>query len=228
MKWAVPASVLAALVVAAAGYALTGSPREPSVPAPPRVADQRLDLEGEQASRALLENFGDVRAWLTLSDALLRAGRTETAVTALESGLEANPKSPDLWVQLGIALVAHANGEVVPAARLAFDRASRLAPDHPAPAYFLGLAWLQSAEPERAMEVWRSLLDRSAADAPWRPMIERQLAAAEMMMAMGLGDGRLPADLMTRPPSPQPSPQPSPPPPSQPPSQPPPPPSPAG
>ncbi|MFN3369986.1 MAG: tetratricopeptide repeat protein [Sphingomonadaceae bacterium] len=201
MKWAVPASVVAALAAGVLGYALTGSPREPAAPAPPRVTNERLDPEGEQASRALLENFGDIRAWLTLSDALLRAGRTETAVAAIESGLEANPQSPDLWVQLGIALVAHANGEVVPAARLAFDRASLLAPDHPAPAYFLGLAWLQSAEPARAIEVWRSLLNRSAPDAPWRPMIERQLGAAEMMMAMGVGEGRMPGGPMMRPPA---------------------------
>lgn len=205
MSWAVPASIAAALAVAAVGYALTGSPREPAVPAPPRVTDQRLDPEGQQASQALLANFGDIRAWLTLSDALLRAGRTETAVTALESALEANPDSPDLWVQLGIALAAHANGEVVPAARLAFDRASRLAPDHPAPAYFLGLAWLQSGEPERATEVWRGLLARSAADAPWRPMIERKMAAAEMMAAMGIGGGQMPRGPMMPPPgAPQP------------------------
>lgn len=193
MKWAAAASVVAAIALAGLGYALTGSPHEPARPAPPRATEQSLDPEGARASQALLENFGDIRAWLTLSDALIRAGRTETAVAAIESGLEANPGSPDLWVQLGIALVAHANGEVVPAARLAFDRASRLAPDHPAPAYFLGLAWLQSGEPARAIETWRALIERSSADAPWRPMVERQIAAADMMQAMGIGAGRLPA-----------------------------------
>lgn len=193
MKWAAAASVVAAIALAGLGYGLTGSPHEPARPAPPRASGQSLDPEGTRASQALLENFGDIRAWLTLSDALIRAGRTETAVAAIESALEANPGSPDLWVQLGIALVAHANGEVVPAARLAFDRASRLAPDHPAPAYFLGLAWLQSGEPARAIETWRALIERSRADAPWRSMVERQIAAAEMLQAMGIGAGRMPA-----------------------------------
>lgn len=191
MNWQVPLMVAAGLAVAVAGYAMTGSPGLPASPAPARSINPDLTPEAEQASKALLENFGDVRAWLTLSDALIRMGRTETAVVALDSGLEAIPGNADLWVQTGVALVAHANGQVVPAARLAFDRASRLAPDHPAPPYFLGLAWMQSGEPERALAVWRDLRDRSTEDAPWRPMLVQQIRAAEMMQQMGIGPGMM-------------------------------------
>ncbi|MCG2841355.1 tetratricopeptide repeat protein [Sandaracinobacter sp. RS1-74] len=173
-----------ALGVGVAGYALTGSPAIPSAPAPERVVNPRLTPEAEQASRELLENFGDVRAWLTLSDALIRAGRTETAVAALQSALEAIPGNADLWVQMGIALVAHANGEVVPAARLAFDRASRLSPDHPAPSYFLGLAWLQAGEVDEALATWQALRERSTEDAPWLSMLDEKIAAGEKMKAM--------------------------------------------
>ncbi len=186
------AAAVATVALGAAGYALSGRPDLPARPAPVAPPDATVQPAAEQASQALMENFGDVRAWITLTDALMRAGRTETAVHALESGLEALPDSPDLWVQMGIALVAHANGEVVPAARLAFDRASRLAPDHPAPAYFLGLAWLQSGEPQRAIETWASLLERSTEDAPWRPMIQRQMDVARMMARMGVGRDGVP------------------------------------
>lgn len=180
------------LALAIGGYAVTGRPGLKSAPAPARSINPDLTPEAEQASKQLLENFGDVRAWLTLSDALIRADRTETAVAALESGLEAIPGNADLWVQLGIALVAHADGEVVPAARLAFDRASRLAPDHPAPAYFLGLAWLQSGNIDQALATWTALQDRSPPDAEWRPMLERQIAAARKMAQMGVGQGAEP------------------------------------
>ncbi len=191
MKWQVPALIGLSLCAAVAGYALTGNPGLPAVPAPATSINPDLTPEAETASKALMENFGDVRAWLTLSDALIRAGRTETAVVALDSGLQAIPGNADLWVQTGVALVAHANGEVVPAARLAFDRASRLAPDHPAPAYFLGLSWLQAGEPEKALKAWRTLRDRSSDDAPWRTMLERQIEAAEMMQQMGMGSGMM-------------------------------------
>lgn len=189
MSWRPWLAVAGALGAGVAGYALTGSPALPSAPAPRAPVNPDLTPEAEVASRQLLDNFGDVRAWLTLSDALIRAERTETAVVALESALDAYPGNADLWVQLGVALVAHANGEVVPAARLAFDRAGRLAPDHPAPSYFLGLSWLQAGEPDKALGAWKALLGRSTPDAPWRPMLERQVAAATMMQQMGVGSG---------------------------------------
>lgn len=191
MKWQPILAVAVALGAGVAGYAVMGSPALKAQPAPPRVENPDLTPEAEKASKQLLENFGDVRAWLTLSDALIRAGRTETAVYSLESALEAIPGNADLWVQLGVALVAHANGEVVPAARLAFDRASRLAPDHPAPSYFLGLAWMQAGETEKALETWRALKARSQPDAPWVPVLDQQIAAAAMMEQMGMGPGMM-------------------------------------
>ncbi|MGL6044293.1 MAG: tetratricopeptide repeat protein [Sandaracinobacteroides sp.] len=196
MKWQPVLAVAVALAVGIAGYGVVGSPTLPARPTARADPNPDLTPEAEQASKTLLENFGDVRAWLTLSDALIRAERTETAIVALESGLEAIPGNADLWVQMGVALVAHANGEVVPAARLAFDRASRLAPDHPGPPYFLGLAWMQSGETERALKVWGELKARSTADAPWLPMLDRQIAVAVMMQKMGSEPGQTPPGMM--------------------------------
>ncbi len=183
------AVVAVAIGAAVAGYAVTGSPGQPASPAPRAAYDSRFTPEAEKASSSLMNNFGDVRAWLTLSDALIRAGRAETAVVALGHAREAIPGNVDLWVQTGVALVAHADGEVVPAARLAFDRASRLAPDHPAPAYFLGLTWLQSGKPELALKEWQALDARTPADAPYKPLLAEQIGAAEMMIAMQAGMG---------------------------------------
>jgi cytochrome c-type biogenesis protein CcmH len=198
VKWQPILATALALGVAIAGYALMGSPTQKAAPAPARVENPDLTPEAEKASKQLLENFGDVRAWLTLSDALIRAGRTETAVYSLDSALEAIPGNADLWVQLGVALVAHANGEVVPAARLAFDRASRLAPDHPAPSYFLGLAWMQAGETDKALETWQALKARSAEDAPWMRMLDQQIAAATMMEQMGAMPGMMPGAPMAQ------------------------------
>lgn len=194
MKWQVATAVALALAFGAVGYAVTGTPGEPSAPAPKRAVNPELTPEAEEASKELLENFGDVRAWLTLSDALIRAERAETAVAALQSGLKAIPGNADLWVQMGIALVAHANGQVVPAARLAFDRAARLAPDHPAPGYFLGLAWLQSGDVDRALATWEALRARSPADAPWVPMLDERIELAKKIQqrVASLGNGGAP------------------------------------
>lgn len=189
MRGAPLLAIALALGVGIAGYAVSGSPGLPSRPAPARDLNPRLTPEAERASKELLENFGDVRAWLTLSDAFIRSGNTETAIAALQSALEAIPGNADLWVQMGIALVAHADGEVVPAARLAFDRASRLEPGHPAPGYFLGLAWLQAGDVDQALATWRALRGRSPADAPWVPMLDDKIAAGEKMKAMMAAGG---------------------------------------
>jgi cytochrome c-type biogenesis protein CcmH/NrfG len=192
MKAAPALCVAAAVLLGAAGYGWTGHPGVASAPAPRAAPDPRITPEAEQASKALLANFGDVRSWLTLTDALIREGHTETAVWLLNQAIDRIPGNVDLWSQLGVALVAHAENEVTPAARLAFDRANRINPDHPAPYYYLGLAWLQGGRPDQALLVWQQLEARSAPDAPWRPMLERLIGAARTMVAMQAQQGEPP------------------------------------
>ncbi|PZU45977.1 MAG: hypothetical protein DI568_12115 [Sphingomonas sp.] len=192
MIWKPILAVALALLVGLAGYAVAGRPGLPSAPSERAPSNPALTPEAEKASKELLNNYGDVRAWLTMSDSLIREGRTETAIYVLQDALHAIPGNADLWVQMGVALVAHADGEVVPAARLAFDRAARLAPEHPAPAYFLGLAWLQSGDVDSALSTWGTLRARSQDDAPWVPLLDRQIAAAQRMREMGVGQGMMP------------------------------------
>lgn len=179
--------VLACLGLGLGGYAVAGHPGEPARPAPKAPNDPRWTPEAETAQKQLLENYGDVRAWLVLSDALIRMGRTSDAVEGLQVATRAIPNSPDLWVGMGNALVVHSDGFVTPAARLAFDKASRLNPRHPAPSYFLGLAWLQAGKPAEALEVWTALRKASPDSAPWVADLDRKIAAARMMQLMGVG-----------------------------------------
>jgi cytochrome c-type biogenesis protein CcmH/NrfG len=181
------APVAATIGLAAAGYAVVGSAAMPSKPAPTRAIDHRATTAFDDSRRKLLENYGDVGAWLTFSDALSRQGRSADAVEGLRVAVKAMPDSPDLWVGLGNALSVHSEGMITPAARLAFDRASQLAPDHPAPRYFLGLAWLQAAEPEEAIKIWEELRADSPPDAPWVADLERKLRGARAMQAAGVG-----------------------------------------
>src|SRR3546814_1035183 len=102
---------------------------------------------------------------------------TERAVEARKVATKAFPESPDLWVGLGNALAVHGDGFVSPAARLAFARAAAIAPDHPAPLYFLGMAWLQSGQPGEALATWRELREESPPDAPWLPELHRKIEA---------------------------------------------------
>jgi cytochrome c-type biogenesis protein CcmH/NrfG len=113
----------------------------------------------------------------------MRTGKTELAAQTLEKGLERYPDNVDLWTGLGNALVAHGGGVMSSAAALAFDEAARRDPSHPAPPFFAGLAMAQSGDLKGAEAVWNQLLQRSPADAPWRPDLEMRLA--QLRQAMG-------------------------------------------
>lgn len=169
-------TMLAAVLLAGvAGYAWQGSPGEPGSPTAGREAGMQPDSVFALERGRMMQRFSSAAQWLDYADALHRMGSDRLAVTAIRSGLRERPNDPDLWVGLGNALVLHGGGVISPAARLAFTRAAALAPGHPGPAYFLGLAYAQAGDLERAGETWRALLARAPPGAPWRGQVEQRL-----------------------------------------------------
>jgi cytochrome c-type biogenesis protein CcmH len=166
-----------ALFLGIAGYAWQGSPdlggtSMAAMEKPGRPTDQAL----VEMRRRMSGRFGSDQQWLDLTDRLLEMGQSQTAVVAARSGLRDNRFSPQLWIGLGNALVAHGDGLVSPAAEFAYRRAGQLSPDDPAPAFFYGVALAQSGQTERAVRVWRTMLARSPKDAPWRAPLEAKMA----------------------------------------------------
>ncbi len=152
------------LLVGLAGYAVTARPALPAAPARPASPDLTSRSAFEVARQTRLQRFGEVGAWLTFADALLRADASATAVEGLRQIIAERPRQPDLWIGLGNALAVHA-GHVGPAARLAFAQAARLDPASPDPSYFLGLAQLETGDARGAAATWRALEARSLPDA---------------------------------------------------------------
>jgi cytochrome c-type biogenesis protein CcmH len=169
--------IAAALLLGLAGYALQGRPGAPGHPVRPQGEESRAD-EAEIAARATMGagRFGSGPSWLMAADGAMRAGLPQAAVTYIKSGLKENPRDPDLWVGLGNALIVHSNGMVSPAATYAFQRAAEIAPHHPGPPFFMGMALAQSGQFAKARAIWSELLTRAPADAPWRPDLEARLA----------------------------------------------------
>ena len=177
--------VLAALLVGLAGYAIKG---RPELQGRPRQAPDREPVAESQfaASReAMLGRFDRAWYWLNMSDGLARRGNTQAAAQVLSSGLRESPRDPDLWVGLGNALVVHGDGIMSPAAQLAFDRAAALAPEHPAPRFFYGLALAQGGNFDEAERIWRQLVAEAPADAEYRRTIEERLEMLRQARAAG-------------------------------------------
>ena len=176
----------AALLLALAGYAWQG---EPGVAGAPKRAPEHKEVtpsEFSKVRRNLLGQFDTADRWLTLAEAYGRQGDTQGAAEILESALREHPRDPDLWVGLGSTLVQHAGGLMTPAAQLAFDRAAEIAPNHPAPKFFYGLALAQGGKLDEAERIWRGLLATAPPSAMWRGEIEQRLQAIDAARAQGL------------------------------------------
>ncbi|MBV9528814.1 tetratricopeptide repeat protein [Sphingomonas sp.] len=164
----------AALLIGAAGYALQGRPGLPSAPADDAAEHQVVPLA--QARHAFFGNFSGEESWLAMSEALARDGDTENAVNILRNAVGRYPGNVQLWIGLGNALVDHARG-LTPPAELAYRRAAGLAPGHPAPLFFYGLALARSGDPQTAAAIWRNILATAPAKADWRPLVEQGVMA---------------------------------------------------
>ncbi|HEX9955220.1 MAG TPA: tetratricopeptide repeat protein [Allosphingosinicella sp.] len=177
--------LLAALLIAMAGYAWQGRPAMEGAPrsaassetAPPNpFADVRRDVFG---------GFDAADRWLTIAESYQRRGDTRSGAAAIRSGLRAHPRNATLWTGYGNALMLHAGGTITPAADLAFRRAIGLAPKHPAPRLFYGMALLTGGRFAEAERIWRDALALAPADAAYRAGLEQQLNMIAAARAAG-------------------------------------------
>lgn len=175
------AVVAATLMLGMAGYALTGAPAQPGKLVAAAATDTGFGQAIEANKGEMRERFGPAGQWLAMADAMTRRGKTELAVKAAQGGLLQYPDNIDLWLALANALVAHGGNQMTPAAALAFDEAAKRAPDHPGPPFFAGLALAQGGNLAGAEAIWAELLQRSAADAPWRSDLEGRLSQLRAM-----------------------------------------------
>jgi cytochrome c-type biogenesis protein CcmH/NrfG len=184
--------VAAVLLLGALGYGWQGHPQMAGAPAPTPPSSTSDEAAVEREADALARKTANGEELFALSLALEQKGDYRMASALLGQLVRREPTNADHWVGLGNALVLHAGGLVTPAANLAFDRALVLAPEHPGPAFFKGLGLAQMGQYDEAAKMWRDLLARSPADAPWRGDLEQRLA----MIAQVTGDSEAPTPPM--------------------------------
>jgi len=174
-------------VAALAIYLTTGNPGLPSLPFADRAAERdaaRSQAAQLQQMAAALEQRvaqapDDARAWELLGRTRANLGRPAEAATALAQALKVGEPRADLLAALGEMLVLQADGTVTPKAEEAFGHALKLDPREPRARYYQGLAAAQRGDNAAALQVWQALAADSTPDAPWLPLLRRQIQALQ-------------------------------------------------
>lgn len=175
--------VAAALMLGAAGYALQGTPSLPSHPVVTALTPTPDDAELTDLRDRMLERYTGQAAYLVAADAMTRLGDRRAAVQVLLGGIRVAPNSLVLWTGLGGALAAHDGNQVSLAALFAFQQAMRLAPRHPAPPFFLGLAYIRAGNLEAAQPYWARALALTPPDISYRKDIAIRVALLDRVLA---------------------------------------------
>ena len=175
----------AALLLALAGYAWQGSPGYAGHPTPPRANAPPPPSGFAQERKAWLAQVGADAQVLDAADGLISRGDAAYAAGLIHAAIGTDPKNAALWIGYGNALVAYADGVVTPPARYAYAHAATLAPNSPAPDYFLALACAESGALDDAARIWLAQFRRAPDDAPWKRRVAEKLLILAKVQGAG-------------------------------------------
>jgi cytochrome c-type biogenesis protein CcmH len=166
-------------ILAVATYLPLGSPRLADFPLAERAhgtdVKQPLDQLVAQVEQHLEKNPTDGRGWTVLAPVLARLGRFDDSVRAFRNAITYNGETADRRADLGEVMAAAAGGVVTADAKTEFERALALDAGEAKANYFLGLAAEQDGRKTDAAGIWRAMLAKGPADAPWRPLVTAAL-----------------------------------------------------
>ncbi len=177
----------AALTLGATGYAWQGQPGRAAQAARPSAVGGNVDFEVSELRLRMFGRRTYAETFFIASDGMIRAGSPGAAVRILMGGVRGAKDNAAVWTALGSAF-AQADGDTVsPASRFAFDQAMKLAPTHPGPPFFLGMAYVRAGDFGRARGWWARSLRLAPDQAEYRGDILERLMLLDGLMAMEAG-----------------------------------------
>lgn len=176
-------SVGAALCAGAIGYAWQGRPLLAAVPAHPASTLAAVDPAEIALRDGMFGRYNADTAYLVAADAMTRTGNSDAAARVVMGGLSRIPQSFILWTWAGVTLSAAAGDQVSPPALLAFRQAARLAPEHPAPFYYLGMSYLRAGQWADARRQWLKALSLAPAGTDYRREIGLRIVLLDRFIA---------------------------------------------
>ncbi|MDX1715353.1 MAG: c-type cytochrome biogenesis protein CcmI [Anderseniella sp.] len=179
--WLTVGTVLAIPAVALGVYLGVGRPELPAQPLASRldkaVANQDMVAMVRQVEKHLEQNPRDAKGWGVLAPIYNRMGRHQDAANAYRQMMLINGPDPATLTDLAETLVIAKQGLVEADALKLFQSAAKADPANMKARFFIAMARDQEGKKDEARKLWQSMLDEGPADAAWRPVVERQMAA---------------------------------------------------
>ncbi|NVN86991.1 MAG: c-type cytochrome biogenesis protein CcmI [Rhodopseudomonas sp.] len=183
--------------MAVALYLPLGSPQLADAPLAQRAkaptTAQPLENLVAQVEAHLEKNPADGRGWSVLAPVLAKLGRFDDAARAYRNAIAYSGDSAERRADLGEILTMAAGGVITADAKAEFERALALNADEVKSRYFMGLAAEQDGRAKDAASIWRAMLEKAPADAPWRPMLQAALARVGGAKVPALPDDKVAA-----------------------------------
>lgn len=180
----------AALMLGAAGYALQARPGLAGAPVEASKKAQPDEPMLRDLRSAMFGRFTYIDGYFFAADALIRGGDPDKAARLMQGGVRSSPQDAALWTWFGMALVEADGRTMSPAAGVAFRRAVALAPKHPGPAFFYGLAHVRAGQFAAALPWWKRALALTPPDASYRKAIATRVALLEQFLALQAREGQ--------------------------------------
>lgn len=172
-----------ALLIGLAGYGWQGAPGYAGAPKPNASLLAADGAPIVEARRAIVSATKAPSRFVLVADGFTRRGQYADAAGLLRNAIREDPTDGEAWLALGNVLTEYADGMLTPASLYAFAEARKLMPDSPAPDYFLGVAMIRNGRLDEAEKLWKTALEASPADAPWRDELTVRLARLRELMA---------------------------------------------
>lgn len=175
------AAVAAILPTLAVGiYLLTGAPGVPSRPYAERqaapVADKSIVDIIARVEQELRARPDDGQGWDVIAPVYLRIGRYADAAYAYAQANRILGETPKRLMGFAEATLLAEDGVVSEPVRRAALRVLQLEPDRIEPKVWIGLAKEQDGDLKGAIEIYRDLVEKAPADAPYRAALNERLA----------------------------------------------------
>ena len=171
-------ALVAIPIVATGLYLRFGSPQLPGQPLAARMTapqDRSIDTLIARVEAHLAQNPRDGKGWEVIAPVYLRLERFDDAVRAQRNVLELLGENATRHADLGEALSMQANGVVTADAKQEFERAAKLDENDARAQFYLGLAAEQDGRASDAAQIWRAMIAKASADAPWLPTVREAL-----------------------------------------------------